>query len=441
LDYIHVDDSKSYLNACRAINNALKSNNNLNVILHNYAQKDWFDQYKDRIKITSYDPCGDFAHSLDIHESSLPVEIVQDPKFVISADLIEKAKIYQLIAPLKVESWILEYALDPIWANEQIDTYDQLVSVLLYLVKRQNLKIHPTLQALKNNRIAEWKEHSKQKKVIEWMFAEDSKKRAESILFAKLIWNYPHEIKSKALQYGNRWSDITLLEDYEGLINKLPLHQCQDILLPPEIRLVINDYLIKKLSNERLENIIEILSGIPEEEMAIRQYLENNFDIIDESWNDTLSKVSKIFSNNKKSESFISYLQKLVPIKKPTSISKSMSWDDVSSWLENEYFPYYRWCSGLGKISCAELSIFSFEDWLIDNYYNLTKTEAYAPYCVQPLIASRVSNSPILHIIIDCLPWIYARYIQEKLIEKGIKSIDTTMHITTIPTITRLAKQ
>lgn len=75
-DHIYVDDAESYIDACRAIDKALKSNQNLNVVLHNPAQRDWFAQYADRIIITSYDPCREFADTLKVKVSALPVEIV-----------------------------------------------------------------------------------------------------------------------------------------------------------------------------------------------------------------------------------------------------------------------------------------------------------------------------------------------------------------------------
>lgn len=439
-DCTHVYDRESYIEASRAIDDALINGNQLNVILHNPAQIQWFDFYKERISIQSYDPCAEFAETLGINESLLPIEVIQDPKFIISAGLNEKAKISPPSSPAKVSSWILENSLDPVWANDYIDSYDQLAAILLYLVKRKNLKIHPTLQALRNNKIAVWKETSSLKKVIKWLFADDPSKKAESFFFARLIWNYPHEMKLKALQFGNRWQELSLLEDYPSIIAQLPIQECRELALPSEMRQVIDDYLSQTLADSGLESVISMLSGITEEEISIKRYLENFFDTIDETWSDTLLELNRIFSHNQKSKSFISYLQMLVPIRKPTLISPSMSWDEVSEWLENDYFPYYRWCAALGKISSTEQSVSSFECWLVKNYYNLTKTKAYAPYAVQPLITSKVSNSPVLHVIIDCLPWFYAQYIQEKLVQRGIESVETSMHVTTLPTVTRVAK-
>ena len=439
-EFIHVDDRDSFLMASRVIDNALLADGSLNVVLHNPAQIQWFDYYKGRISFSSYDPCAEFAETLGLNESMLPVEIVQDPKFIISAGLNEKAKIFPPSSLTNVSSWILEHSLDPVWANERIDSYDQLASILLYLVRRKNLKIHPTLQALRNTKIAYWKEASGLKRVIKWLFADDPARKAESLFFARLIWNYPHEIKLKALQFGNRWHDISLLEDYQSVIAQLPIQDCRELSLPSEIRLVINDYLTLTLNDNQLDSVISILSGISEEEISIKLYLEKYFDTIDETWSDTLLELNRLFSHNQKSKTFISYLQMLVPIRKPSTITVSMSWDEISNWLENEYFPYYRWCTALGKVNCTEQSVTNFENWLVHNYYTLTKTKAYAPYAVQPLIASRVSNSPVMHIILDCLPWIYAQYLQDKLRQRGIESIDTSMHVTTLPSITRIAK-
>jgi hypothetical protein len=408
-EHLHVDDRQSFLDACRSIDMALLNGSKLIVVLHNPAQIKWFDFYIDRIKICFYDPCREFAEILGTDESMLPVEVVQDPRFIISAGLPEKAKLFPLESPEQIESWILKHTLDPVWAYERIDTYDQLSSVLLYCIKRQNLKIHPTLQALRNKKIANWKESSDLKNIIKWLFNGDAQKNAESLIFSRLIWKYPHEIKLKALQYLNRWSNVSLLEDYHIIIPQIPLNDCLEITLPPEIRLVIDGYLNNLLTTSRLDSVVNLLSGITAEEIAIKNYLINNFDIIDETWNDSLLELNRIFSKNSKSQSFISYLQSLVPIRKPSSLLKTMSWEEVSDWLENDFFPYYRWCSALGKISFTESSIYSFEEWLACNYYDLTKTRAFSPYYVQPLIASKIVSSSVLHVIVDGLPWIYAQ--------------------------------
>lgn len=439
-DYVHVDDSASYLDACRAIDKALNQGLSLNIVLHNPAQRDWFAQYRDRISISTYDPCREFADTLGIKEALLPVEILQDPKFIISAGLNEKAKLTPPGSPEKVCSWILEHVLDPVWANEKIDGIEQLSALLSNLVKRYNLKIHPTLQALRNIRIAEWKEASAFKKVIKWLFADEPQRRAESLFFARLIWNYPHEIKLKALKFGSRWQDISLLEDAQSVITQIPIQECREFTLPPEIRGVIDDYLTENLASNKLDGVIGMLSGIPEEELPIKKYLETYFDTIDETWSDTLVELNRIFANNQQTQSFINYLQVLVPIRKPAAILPTMSWEEVSSWLENDYFPYYRWCSALGKINHTETSVTEFENWLASNYYRLTKTKTFSPCAVQPLIASRISNSSVLHVIIDCLPWIYGGHIQEKLMQKGVESVDASMHVTTLPTITQVAK-
>jgi len=439
-DSLHVADRESYLVASRALDKALDDGTSLSVVLHNPAQVRWFDHYKGRISFSSYDPCAELATTLEVHESLLPTELIEDPKFIITAALNEKAKVAPPSDPENLSSWILEQTLDPVWGYDSIDTFEQLSSVLLYLVKRQNLKIHPTLQALRNRKIAEWKAASDLRKVVSWLFSEEPSRRAESLFFARLIWKYPHEIKVKGLQFGNRWQEISILEDCQQVIPKLPIQYCRELALPPEIRLVIDEYLTRTLESSRLDSVIGILSGIAEEEIAVKRYLENQFESIDDTWSDILQELNNLFCHNQKSTSFITYLQTLLPIRRPSSVVPSMLWDDVSAWLENEYFPYYRWCTALGKLPYTEQTVAAFEDWLVENYYNLTKTAAYAPCVVQPLVASRAQESPVLHVILDCLPWEYAQYLQEKLREGGIESMETSMHITTLPSITRIAK-
>ncbi|MBV5327187.1 MAG: PglZ domain-containing protein [Chlorobium sp.] len=439
-DHIYVDDAESYVEASRAIDRALKNSHNLSIVLHNPAQRDWFAPYADRIAISTYDPCREFADTLKVKVSVLPVEIVQDPRFIIFAGLTEKAKLLPPSSAEKVETWILENALNPVWAIEQINTYDQLAAVLTYLIKNQNARIHPTLQTLRNKRVAAWKITSVLHKVVIWLFADDPYKRAENLFYARLIWNYPHEVKLKALKFGSRWQDLSLLEDYQNVIMQLPIQKSRELALPHEMRLVLDEYLTQALENEKLESVISMLSGIAEEELPIKKHLEANFDVIDETWSGTLSELNRLFAYNLQSQSFISYLQTLVPIRKPSVISPIMSWEEVSNWLATEYFPYYSWCAALGKIDHTNPSVSCFEDWLANNYYQLTKTKAFAPYAVQPLIVDNITNTPVLHIIIDCLPWIYAAYLQERLMEKGLDSVETSMHVTTLPTITNVAK-
>lgn len=436
----HVFGDQTCMDACRLIDKAINDGTSLHIVLHNQAIISWFDSYKGRIEITYFDPCKEFSKALEISEQYIPIEVLQDPKWIVYAGLIDKAKISPLKVSQKVSSWILEQLLDEVWSLEEINSYDSLIKIIKFITTKQSIHIHPTLLALRNSRIQTWKQKSKLKKIIEWIFTDDSKKRAESLVFARLIWNYPYDTKLKALQFGNRWSEISILEDFPSILEQMPLHDLKGVSLPLEISCHIEEYLANALQSSGLESIINILAGIKEEEAPIKSFLEKNFNYIDSSWNNILSILSNIFSKNDMSDSFICYLQKLIPIKKPTLLNLNSTWDEVTTWLDNDYFPYYRWCCELDKVINTEESSKSFENWLHKNYYELTKQNGFAPYNILSILTSSVSEASLLFVIIDALPWYFNQSLQEKLYSNGLKFIDTSMHITTIPTITRISK-
>ena len=439
-DCIHVDGSHSFLEASRRIDISLEEGTDLCVVLHKNAQVHWFDHFKHRIHVKWYDPCVDLASRLGIEISQLPVELIQDPRFIISSGLLDKAHNLPFDSFESVDSWILNYSIDPIWAFETIDTYDKLSKVLLHLLARQPRKFCPVIQSIRNRRIALWINNSSFPNFFKWLFANDFQRRAESIVIAKLIWRYPHDIKTKALYFGNRWSDITLLEDFESIILNISGQYFLRTPIPLEVKTIISSFLEKKLMVDSLNSVVPILSGNIVEENVIMRFLENSFDSIDESWTESLLEINRIFSIKGQSSSFIEYIEQLVPIQKPDTISDTMSWDSVSNWLQNDFFPYYRWCAALGKLPFTAQSVDSFENWLQKNYYSLTKTPAYAPAYVLPRIRHLLKNSSVLHVVIDCMPWVYAEFLYNLFVDTGISTIETSMHLTTLPTITRIAK-
>jgi len=375
-NFFHVENNKDYLLATEKADNALIENYELSIIVHNKAMYHWFDHYKKRrgVEIIHCDPCEILAKNLNVDRKDLPNEIKQDPKF-ISDFLLNNSLMKQRRKEDDVLSWILSVTLSENWIPLELNEPIQILNLIVELTSiKSSSIIDPTIIALRNLRVQHWYQSSKYSKLIKWIF--DSSRpqyQAECILICRLIWNYPSEIRIKALLYEGRWSSLSQLEDLEGIMELLPINMFKDIYLPGVVSHIISDYLEHELKLNNSNKIINVINGyLPEEEKAVRTYLESNLYLIDSTWNEFLYQLEKIFSQSGRFKAFLKQIKSYYHISVPSKLISNEKWENVIHWLENEYFPFFEWCSTVGKLEKTSCNIKDFEDWLISNYNSIS---------------------------------------------------------------------
>lgn len=439
----HVENQQDYLEACRSIDQALIKETELEVALHNPAMKGWFDHYKERqgIEIISCNPCDMLAGVLGVNIQELPTQIRQDPGVIILENLLEKARKRPLKKGESVLSWIIAATLGSVWAEESIRESSQLIELLLKLASEHHQVINPTILSLKEQQIISWLSNFRFKRILNWVFSGNPSKRAHSLLLYCLIKNYPLDTRKEALGFDGRWVELSFLDDLQQVSDIIPIEFCSSVSIPGGYAYVIRNYLENCLKERSISEVIPLLSGyLEEEERVLRNYLVDNLRNIDETWASPLQELESVFAKSGKFRSFIVFLRRIKPVIHPPQLPLNSTWHEVKDWLTIKYFPFMSWCLSVGRLKNTTTAVSEFEGWLLKNYYELTRTNAFAPYAVREIINKHTKDIPVLFVIIDGLSWVYTDYLLSEFSGRGMKNIEVNVGITTIPSITSIAK-
>lgn len=440
----HVDTQTDYVGACRRIDGALLQKEQLDVAVHNPAMKSWFDHYRicNDVTIEVCDPCEMLAKALGLAYEDLPQEIRDDPNVILSESLLEHARVRPRTAGEDVISWLLAVTLGPVWSRNSISSQQEVLELVSGLASGPaETGTHSTVRALRNRRVDAWRSSSRYASLIRWIFGGSPRKRAESLLLCRVIWAYPEEVRRRALQFDGRWAELSQLSDLPDIMQLIPLAACRGRSAPSGYATVIREYLCSTLNSHSLGGVLPFLSGYLEEEAkAVKGYLEQNAGRIDESWSDPLRDAERIFADSGLSRPLVSFLHRLQPVPRPTPLQPGDPWRKVRSWLEQEYFPFFAWCLTTKRLQETSCSVAEFEDWLLENYDALTRTDAFAPYALREILRASSSRKSVLLVIVDGLPWGYAASLRSLLSEQGLKCTKLYTHITTIPSLTATAK-
>lgn len=440
----HVEKQLDYIRACRAIDQALSRDERVDIALHNRAMQRWFDHYRghNRIAIVVCDPCRMLARELNVSIQDLPIELRQDPQVIVSQELLARARERPIKNGESVLSWMLTNCLGKVWAEELLHESSQVASVISELASGQvSRSIHPTILALRNRRIDSWRSTSQYAQIIQWLFDGAAQKRAESVMLCRLIWKYPQEVRLRALQFEGRWSELSALADLPAVMEMVALEMCAGLPIPSGYARTVYDFISDTLRDSSITTSSRFLSGcLVEEERALRNYLLDNLNIIDDSWSPALRDIARLFAASTKFEPFVNFVRRLQPVPPPTRLMPDDPWAATQQWLEENYFPFFSWCSTVGRLWDTDASVREFEEWLLVNYDALTRTEAFAPYAAREILRTLSADSAILFVVVDGLPWIHVRHLEYLLSQLGLEHIDTSSHITTIPSTTSVAK-
>ncbi|RJQ08450.1 MAG: hypothetical protein C4551_05135 [Bacillota bacterium] len=109
-------------------------------------------------------------------------------------------------------------------------------------------------------------------------------------------------------------------------------------------------------------------------------------------------------------------------------------------WLLEEYFPYYEWSVAANSVERTSSAVSQFEDWVLKNYFALTKTEAFAPFFLRQALSKAVESGPAVVIVVDGLSWGFCSEMGIRLAQCGISSPPPMPTITTLPSETSTAK-
>ena len=444
-EFLHVNSQSDHILALHQIDDSVDSGIDLRIAVHNRAMFSWFDHYRSRkeISISLTDPCRELADLLGTTAEQLPTELRQDPWVIVKEGILDQAKQSPRTSNEDIFTWLLKTTLGTIWADECLLNRSQLASLIEeYAFGRANNNLHPTILGFRDQKIKHWvNSGTPYSNVVQWLFKSDPCDRARALILRKVVEGYPHQVRIDSLQFGGRWAQLSELEDMKQILDVIDINKARQLKIPSSFSQVINDYLEAALEDQNILSVIECLSGVLQcEEHSIQYYLRRHSREIDSSWTEVLMKILEIFSKNVDSLDFTKYLKKLIPIPVPSPLDSTSSWENVSAWLTGEYLPFYYWCSSVSRIEDTVECERDFENWLVNNYDSISRTNAYAPFALRGVISSYIGTNPIAIIIVDGMSWEHAGVLRNALALTDIKCLSNTGHISAIPTETRLSK-
>lgn len=440
---LHVKNQRDYTNACRVLDDALAAKEKLVVAVHNRAMVTWFDHYLDRHHVTlrSCDPCEMLAERLGTAITDIPIEIREDPGILVSEQVISRAGRSSLGMGQDVLAWLLGVTLEPIWGTQNLISGKQLGELLESCITRAEAKIPPTFLALRRTRVQNWIRSSPYANILRWLFEGTPGKRALALLLYALVSKYPEHVRAEALEFSGLWSELSQLQDLAEAAAVVPKKLPASMTIPGPFEDVIRAHLEETLEEKSLDNVVPWISGLLRVERdAIREHLCLHASSIDASWEDALKQLDSQFSRASADASFLVFLREHFPVPEAGILEDQASWPVVSSWFEQDYLPFYVWSRSVGKVEESERAARGFEQWLVNNYDKLARTDAYAPFAVRSTLTSLVTRMPTLLVVADALSWEYSRRLRSSLLRHEISHARLTIHITGLPTLTPVAK-
>ncbi len=441
----HVSSQADYVAACRAIDQALVDERRLEIAVHNKAMASWFDGYRQSplVTVEICDPCQMLASALRVDVEDLPSEIKDDPKVIVSASLLRCAEVNPRKQEQDVVSWLLGHIFGGLWSKTTIDSAQDVTELVSALATAAPVgMVCGALEALRKKRVEEWQRRSVHANLVRWVFAGDPRRRAETLLLCRAIWGYPPETRQRALEFEGRWAELCQLPELSSVMQAISLDSCVGIHVPAGYSRTVRDFLTHALAEHSFPATAGFLSGCLEDERTvILAYLAENAELVDDTWADALHKAVRTFSRGAGSKGMVEFLHRLQPVSPPTPIRSTDDWTRVSSWAEYEYLPFWAWCSATRRLHRTTSSVDQFQEWLLVNYDALTRTEAFAPYALRMILKELLGRLTTLLVIADGLPWVYGASLSSLLGERGINHVSQRTCLTTIPSLTDVAKR
>jgi hypothetical protein len=443
-DIVHVSSEDEYRDAWKKIEANLESNTNIKVAVHNKVMLKWFDSFCNikTVAVKSLEPCFELAYSLDTKVQELPQLLREEPEIIVQMGLIEKANELPRKKDQDASSWVCEHTLGQIWTLPYLSDLNHLNQLLQEcLLDNDWINSIPTLLALRGQCVESWRCKGPYAPVVHWLFDGDSKERSTALVLYAAIHNYPPKIQADALNPDGYLSVLVTLAEKDSLAPNIPPMLSEYVSCSYAFSKVVKNYLESLARQEdRFNKILAVAGGFLKEECDILERLlqEQPPEKADE-YNTVVSRIRVRFSQTKPGMRLITFSEKVKPVDQPEQFDPSCDWEVMSRWLRDQYFPYYEWCRMSGCIENTKSYVQSFEEWLVNNYDRLTRGNAYQPALIHGEIKRLLRKGPVLLVVFDGLSWMNSVSWQKAMENNKIKA-QRSMAITTLPTITPLAK-
>ncbi len=360
-------------------------------------------------------------------------EIITELGLLKSVDKVEK------IAGSCLQGWLLDLYLYPELtiglqkinnlSTEEIE--QRLIKAALQISNKEKLLWEKFLSEVSNNNRAK----PELKRLISLIGSEPDK-MATALLGAILFRSYPDHI-------WMTWIDNNMAIKIAGLrgqvnqdwLDNLPV---DDKVLDKHWIASARAFLRDHLKVDGLE-AIQYMSGHFSFELdELYGWLDNNPQYINE---DVINQIEDVFKRISNLDLIVEKLRMYVRDDTLISQPPGRGWNDMKSWAENSYFPYWEksmWIRNWEQLEgMAEL----FENWLLTNDY--VHTDENIGVAGMSIVAKKwfENGNRIIFLIIDGFNWIVWQRLKRMVLKKGWAVENEELRTAILPTITEFGKR
>ena len=434
-DDIEIDRDEQYEPCVEAIRQCSESCRPLKILVRNKGMFRWFDHCEKRYgcQILTISPRNELSRLLKqpLHD------LMDDPKRIISHDLLTKAEKEPIRSNETSRDWLYRVLLGDVWAEKKLEGFEGL-NRLMRLLWKSSDDFDPYLNKLVRARIDQWaRDSGGLEPLLHWL-GKEPVKRAWYLGMEMALSSYPPDRVSQWLQHDRIWGVLSKLKKRNLYVDQL--EQPLTIKFPVAVSNLIRNFLKKLWEDGRKTEMLSHVSGRLDFEVGflnetLTQRIFQGKPIANDLW----QALASLKTDNRKYLELISYFK---PMEPPDKLGPDASVDEMRLWIKNKYLPFYRHCSLFQQIDQTQDAVASFQIWLKKRYTKLLVDGKAMAYRKILSFKEQSGADPILFIVVDGLDFLTAeKELAPGLIERGLFPQGSTQpFLSFIPSETPLSK-
>lgn len=437
-----VETPGDYVQSWQKIRETSWQKGSLVVVVRNPGMASYYEDTQDYYgaRVQRVDPLEQLKALLQVRH--LPAPLEENPGAIMELGLLGLAQIHPKGPAQRALEWILSIKWGPVWAREALAGWEDLRELVEWYLQNPWPPSSLALLRLAQEKLLSWKETAPLpgRALLEWLLA-DPPERAAILALVQLLQGYPLEKKAQWLQEKGRWSAFCCLPNGGEVVERLnPLKGAEDV---PSVALRqgLKRYLKSFLAEKGVEEALELVAGrLRCEAEAILDHLKGAPQP-EALTGDLFDRIGEAFRHLPEAAAFRAQWLTLRPWPAPSPIAVEDDWERVSSWIAQEYLPFYRWTRTVVLEARTAEPVRNFEEWLIAHYPSLTLRPDVLLYGMREEIGSLLEDAPVLWVVVDGLGLEWQEALVEHLSREGLNlQKEPGLRLALLPSITEVCK-
>ena len=431
---LFVSDNRTYIEAYKAVQEALLVDKDLEVIISVIIYKVWFERISERHP-------GKFIFT-DVSLRSLLEEkwSILIPSTISDED-IAGLKLFDIsripAKNIQCIDFLLEYFYSPLFGHNKLEIEDIPVLLNEYNTdKWQNNSKHQLLENIYEERLKLW--YEKANKDLKNILV----KITDNIQAFRLEIIQYHILKHYKKLLKNLVSDYYIYDALKLNTHKLIYNENELTGLLKQLQYEIKSW--ETPNNEaKLITFINSMSGLLLFEF---NYIMNILNTNPELVSIEVIKLMEIKFQSliKEIKGDLEQLQGKIPPEFPEDPNMDWNVEQTLSWCTKEYFPYFNWASNNSKdfTHLAELGN-KFSVWYYKEYENIIANDKHILYKFLPNNFKFFDSKEGINIvlIIDNFPWFLAKELKDVFEKSKFNLSQIKPYLSMLPSITEVSKK